>query len=117
MLKEGMKIEARHVRRKQLSQYIDISHIKKERKVSESTQLNNSSIQLAKKRVSAELGSLTKRAKMTDESVSIKENSISLMNPGFQQQQLQQSYLYDYYKYKSYYRYNPNRKSTNGRIF
>lgn len=54
MLKEGMKIEARHVRRKQLAQYIDINLLKRERKPSES--LNSSSVtQLAKKRVSAEM--------------------------------------------------------------
>lgn len=69
MLKEGMKIEARHVRRKQLAQYIDINHVKRERKVSES--LNNSATvtQLAKKRISAELNNSAKRAKI-HESVS-----------------------------------------------
>lgn len=55
MLKEGMKIEARHVRRKQLSQYIDINYVKKERKMSETLNSSSSSImQLAKKRLSAE---------------------------------------------------------------
>ena len=75
MLKEGMKIEARHVRRKQLSQYIDSTFIKRERKVSESLNTSSSSItQLAKKRLSAETSSLTpnnnsKRSKL-HESVS-----------------------------------------------
>lgn len=72
MLKEGMKIEARHVRRKQLSQYIEPSFIKRERKVSESLNTSSSSItQLAKKRLSAETSSLTnsKRSKI-HESVS-----------------------------------------------
>lgn len=69
MLKEGMKIEARHVRRKQLAQYIDINHVKRERKVSESLNNSASVTQLAKKRLSAEMGQLSKRNKM-DESVS-----------------------------------------------
>ena len=73
MLKEGMKIEARHVRRKQLAQYIDINHVKRERKVSESLNTSASVTQLAKKRLSAEMGqlssSITKRSKL-HESVS-----------------------------------------------
>lgn len=67
-----MRIEARHVRRKQLSQYIDVSFIKRERKVSETS--NNTSIQLAKKRLSAEIQSqlqnTAKKNKLLDESVS-----------------------------------------------
>lgn len=47
-----MKIEARHVRRKQLSQYIDANHLKRERKVSES--LAPTAAQLARKRLSSE---------------------------------------------------------------
>lgn len=74
MLKEGMKIEARHVRRKQLAQYIDINHVKRERKGSESLNNSASVTQLAKKRLSAEMGQLTssatKRAKL-HESVSV----------------------------------------------
>lgn len=71
MLKEGMKIEARHVRRKQLSQYIDASYVKRERKVSETQNTSTSSItQLAKKRLSAEmLSNQSKRSKL-QESVS-----------------------------------------------
>lgn len=73
MLKDGMRIEARHVRRKQLSQYIDVNYIKRERKVSETQ--NNTSLQLAKKRLSAEIqsqiqNSTLKRSKLLDESVS-----------------------------------------------
>jgi poly(A) polymerase len=66
-----MKIEARHVRRKQLSQYIDASYVKRERKVSETQNTSTSSItQLAKKRLSAEMMSnLNKRSKL-QESVS-----------------------------------------------
>lgn len=67
MLKEGMKIEARHVRRKQLAQYIDVNYVKRERKVSESLNNSTSVTQLAKKRLS-ELGqvsgSVSKRAKI-----------------------------------------------------
>jgi hypothetical protein len=76
MLKEGMKIEARHVRRKQLSQYIDINHLKRERKVSESLNNSSSVTQLAKKRLSAEMGQLnnsSKRSKL-NESVSLAYN-------------------------------------------
>lgn len=69
-----MKIEARHVRRKQLAQYIDINHVKRERKVSESLNNSTSMTQLAKKRLSAEMGQLTannvKRNKL-HESVSL----------------------------------------------
>lgn len=36
LLKDGMKIEARHVRRKQLSQYLDPNLLKRERKNSDS---------------------------------------------------------------------------------
>lgn len=63
MLKEGMKIEARHVRRKQLAQYIDINHLKRERKSSESLNTSASVTQIAKKRVSAEMGQLSNLAK------------------------------------------------------
>jgi hypothetical protein len=74
MLKEGMKIEARHVRRKQLAQYIDINYVKRERKVSESLNNSASVTQLAKKRLSAEMGQLqnasNKRSKL-HESVSL----------------------------------------------
>lgn len=73
MLKEGMKIEARHVRRKQLSQYIDVNYVKRERKMSETLNNSTSSIQLAKKRLSAETSlnnSNLKRSKL-HESVSL----------------------------------------------
>lgn len=59
MLKEGMRIEARHVRRKQLAQYIDINYVKRERKASESLNSSASVMQLAKKRLSAEMGALS----------------------------------------------------------
>lgn len=54
-----MRIEARHVRRKQLAQYIDINYVKRERKASESLNTSASLTQLAKKRVSAEMGALS----------------------------------------------------------
>jgi poly(A) polymerase len=74
MLKEGMKIEARHVRRKQLAQYIDINVVKRERKVSESMNNSVSATQLAKKRLSAEMGQLNNSSKRVkcNESVSLK---------------------------------------------
>jgi hypothetical protein len=136
MLKEGMKIEARHVRRKQLSQYIDISHIKKERKVSETTQ-KDSSIQIAKKRVSAEMSNslLSKKTKLTDESVSTKENQIPFtfhrqtkynyynINNNNNVTQVRYRNLNEYYKYsenqssiQSFYR-RTNRKLPNGKVF
>lgn len=40
MLKEGMKLEARHVKRKQLSQYLPPALLKKERKISTSSSKN-----------------------------------------------------------------------------
>ncbi|XP_003436462.2 poly(A) polymerase beta [Anopheles gambiae] len=44
LLKDGMKIEARHVRRKQLTQYLDPNLLKRERKISDSyTQSSSSS--------------------------------------------------------------------------
>lgn len=68
-----MKIEARHVRRKQLAQYIDINYLKRERKASETLNTSTSVTQLAKKRLSAEMGQLAaanpKRSKL-HESVS-----------------------------------------------
>lgn len=67
-----MKIEARHVRRKQLAQYIDINHLKRERKVSESLNSSASVTQLAKKRLSAEMVA-SKRSKL-HESVSFKSH-------------------------------------------
>lgn len=85
MLKEGMKIEARHVRRKQLAQYIDINLVRRERKESESQNNSTTSVtQLAKKRVSAEMGQLnsgpSKRAKL-HESVSLPNTRMRWINP------------------------------------
>lgn len=72
MLKEGMKIEARHVRRKQLVQYIDKNLLQRERKVSDSLNNTTASVtQLAKKRLSQEMAqSAPKRTKPIHESVS-----------------------------------------------
>lgn len=74
MLKDGMKIEARHVRRKLLPQYIDMNHLKRERKVSESLNTSASVTQLAKKRLSAEMGQLSNSSKRKlEESVSLRK--------------------------------------------
>lgn len=54
LLKEGMQIEARHVRRKQLSQYLDKELLNRERKNSEVV-TTPSPITAAKKRISTEL--------------------------------------------------------------
>uniref|UniRef100_A0A182QW87 Poly(A) polymerase n=1 Tax=Anopheles farauti TaxID=69004 RepID=A0A182QW87_9DIPT len=43
LLKDGMKIEARHVRRKQLAQYLDPNLLKRERKISDSYTQSSSS--------------------------------------------------------------------------
>ena len=71
LLKEGMEIEARHVRRKQLSQYLDKELLNRERKNSEST-TQPTPITAAKKRISTESISNTssKKAKIS-ESVSV----------------------------------------------
>jgi poly(A) polymerase len=70
-----MKIEARHVRRKQLSQYIDGNYVKRERKMSETLNNSSSSITLAKKRLSAEanLNSSNPKRRKLHESVSQNE--------------------------------------------
>lgn len=66
MLKEGMRIEARHVRRKQLAQYIDVNYVKRERKASESLNTSASVTQLAKKRLSVEMGTLSGNVSKTN---------------------------------------------------
>lgn len=69
-----MKIEARHVRRKQLPLYIDTNHLKRERKVSESLNTSASATQLARKRLSAEMGQLSNSSKRKlEESVSLRK--------------------------------------------
>lgn len=55
MLKEGMSIEARHVKRKQLSQYLDADFLKKERKSMESHNNFNNQIMANRKRLSTEM--------------------------------------------------------------
>lgn len=78
MLKEGMKIEARHVRRKQLAQYIDINHVRRERKGSESLNNSTSMTQLAKKRLSAEMGQLNNSTKRNKHHESVSSLDIVL---------------------------------------
>lgn len=69
LLKEGMDIEARHVRRRQLSQYLDKDLLNRERKNNEPTL---TSLLAAKKRLSSELNSssVSKKSRLS-ESVSV----------------------------------------------
>uniref|UniRef100_A0A1A9UZE6 Poly(A) polymerase n=1 Tax=Glossina austeni TaxID=7395 RepID=A0A1A9UZE6_GLOAU len=55
MLKEGMSIEARHVKRKQLSQYLDGDFLKRERKSMENHNNFNNAILANRKRLSSEI--------------------------------------------------------------
>lgn len=75
LLKEGMEIEARHVRRKQLSQYLDKDLLNRERKVAEAAAAAAPShISANKKRVSTEIvqsqnsNQTTKVAKVSESS-------------------------------------------------
>ncbi|XP_053694071.1 poly(A) polymerase type 3-like [Sabethes cyaneus] len=70
LLKDGMKIEARHVRRKQLSQYLDPNLLKRERKNSDSgvvlalntSATQNSATATTRKRLSSEIAGQTATA-------------------------------------------------------
>jgi len=55
MLKEGMTIDARHVKRKQLSLYLDSDFLKRERKSMESHNNFNNTLLANRKRLSTEL--------------------------------------------------------------
>lgn len=79
LLKDGMKIEARHVRRKQLSQYLDPNLLKRERKNSDTgvvlalnTSTQNSGVPATtRKRPSSEIGQtatamINKKARNSD---------------------------------------------------
>lgn len=55
MLKEGMTIDARHVKRKQLSLYLDADFLKRERKSMESHNNFNNTLLANRKRLSTEL--------------------------------------------------------------
>ncbi|XP_039953960.1 poly(A) polymerase type 3-like [Bactrocera tryoni] len=55
MLKDGMHIEARHVKRKSLSQYLDTDFLKRERKSMEQHNNFNNAILANRKRLSTEL--------------------------------------------------------------
>ena len=87
MLKEGMTIEARHVKRKQLNQYLDSDLLKRERRSMESLNNFSNSVLANKKRLSTELAqqqqlSSTKRSR-TSESVSftiLQFNCVSVEN-------------------------------------
>lgn len=67
LLKEGMEIEARHVRRKQLNQYLDKELLNRERKNTEPSLV---SLLAAKKRLSSELNSVIPKRARNSESVS-----------------------------------------------
>lgn len=68
LLKEGMEIEARHVRRKQLNQYLEKEFVNRERK---NTQPPLVSLLTAKKRLSTELSSSTVKKSRISECVSL----------------------------------------------
>lgn len=68
LLKDGMKIETRHVRRKQLTQYIDSNLLKRERKLSETSIPAGNQI-VSRKRTSTEVHH-GKKGRMLHESVS-----------------------------------------------
>ncbi|XP_017773319.1 PREDICTED: poly(A) polymerase type 3 [Nicrophorus vespilloides] len=68
MLKEGMKLEARHVKRKQLSQYLSPSILKRERKTSSNASVKNGSE--SRKRTSdggSAEGPVPKKTRITEE--------------------------------------------------
>lgn len=68
MLKDGMKLEARHVRRRELHQYIALSFLKRERKVSTSASKNGA--EATGRRLSespSEHSTPNKRARVSDE--------------------------------------------------
>lgn len=67
LLKEGMEIEARHVRRKQLNQYLDKELLNRERK---NTEPSLHSLLAAKKRLSNELANSMGKKSRTSECVS-----------------------------------------------
>lgn len=67
LLKEGMEIEARHVRRKQLSQYLDKELLNRERKNNEPSLIT---LLAAKKRLSCELSTPSAKKGRVSESVS-----------------------------------------------
>lgn len=67
MLKTGMEIEARHVRRKQLCQYLDKDLLNRERKNTEPTLTE---LRAKKKRLSSELQNSSLKRGRINESVS-----------------------------------------------
>ncbi|KAM7345213.1 poly(A) polymerase hiiragi isoform 1-T2 [Cochliomyia hominivorax] len=86
MLKEGMSIEARHVKRKQLSQYLDADFLKRERKSMDSHNSFNNAIIANRKRLSNEMqqkdttnGNTNKRSRVSE---SQEENSNASSDAG-----------------------------------
>lgn len=70
LLKEGMEIEARHVRRKQLNQYFSGDFMKKEKKASE-TAYNINSGSSTKKRLSTEAAASAQKKRKQSDSVRV----------------------------------------------
>ncbi|KAF5295880.1 hypothetical protein FQR65_LT10368 [Abscondita terminalis] len=79
MLKEGMKLEARHVRRRELHQYLAPSFLKRERKVSTTSSSNKNGADGSLKRPleSADNTPTNKRLRMSEE---FEENSNSSLS-------------------------------------
>lgn len=67
LLKDGMKIEARHVRRKQLSQYLDPNLLKRERKNSDSGLAISSAVSAAANTSGGSVGGTTLRKRHSSE--------------------------------------------------
>lgn len=66
MLKEGMSIEARHVKRKHLSTYLDGDFLKRERKSTENHNNFNKTVLASRKRLSNEKNTTTNSVAVGD---------------------------------------------------
>lgn len=71
MLKDGMQIEARHVKRKQLNQYLDSEFLKRERRSMEIHNNFNNTIIANRKRLSNELAAQNQKRNRLSDSVSV----------------------------------------------
>lgn len=69
MWREGMRLDARHVKRKQLSQYLAASFIKRERKSSVTKNGNNESRKRVSTEAAAESESPHKKTRLSEECV------------------------------------------------
>ncbi|XP_050071883.1 poly(A) polymerase type 3 [Anopheles maculipalpis] len=83
LLKDGMKIEARHVRRKQLTQYLDPNLLKRERKISDSyTQQSSSAVGVNNSNGSASpADAASRKRKSSDLAASTTITATSLTSP------------------------------------